>query len=154
MSADPDPTANLVGYVIGSACGMIVGTVLGRSRFLAQLLDPFVMAFYSLPKVALAPVFILWLGIGFSMKVVLTAAIVFFLVFLNTYTGVRNVSRELEAILRLMGARERHVLLKDPRDCRGASGPHVGEFLVELVHEEGDNRPIRPRHSSQKTAPI
>ena len=101
-----------LGYVIGSACGMFVGTLLGRSRFLAELLDPFVMAFYSLPKVALAPVFILWLGIGFSMKVVLTAAIVFFLVFLNTYTGVRNVSRELEAILRLMGARERHVLFK------------------------------------------
>jgi NitT/TauT family transport system permease protein len=101
-----------LGYVIGSACGMVVGTLLGRSRFLAQLLDPFVMAFYSLPKVALAPVFILWLGIGMSMKVVLTAAIVFFLVFLNTYTGVRNVSRELEAILRLMGARERHVLFK------------------------------------------
>lgn len=101
-----------LGYIIGSACGMVVGTLLGRSRLLAQLLDPFVTAFYSLPKVALAPLFILWLGIGMSMKIVLTASIVFFLVFLNTYTGVRNVSRELEAILRLMGARERHVLFK------------------------------------------
>src|SRR5690606_14130752 len=63
-------------------------------------------------KVALAPLFILWIGIGMDMKIVLTAAIVFFLVFLNTYTGVRNVSRELVAILYLMGAGERHVLTK------------------------------------------
>src|SRR3546814_7195594 len=75
-------------------------------------LDPFIMAFYSLPKGALAPLFILWIGIGMDMKIVLTAAIVFFLVFLNTYTGVRNVSRELIAILNLMGANEPQVLTK------------------------------------------
>jgi len=100
------------GFAIGGALGMLVGTALGRSQSLADLLDPFIMAFYSLPKVALAPLFILWLGIGLEMKIALTAAIVFFLVFLNTYTGVRNVSRELESILYLMGANERHVLTK------------------------------------------
>lgn len=105
-------TEAFLGFVIGGAIGMAVGLLLGRSQFLAQLLDPFIMAFYSLPKVALAPLFILWIGIGMKMKIVLTAAIVFFLVFLNTYTGVRNVSRELIAILNLMGARERHVLTK------------------------------------------
>ena len=101
-----------LGFAIGGVLGMAVGTALGRSQLLADLLDPFIMAFYSLPKVALAPLFILWLGIGLEMKVALTAAIVFFLVFLNTYTGVRNVSRELESILRLMGAGERDVLKK------------------------------------------
>lgn len=101
-----------LGFLIGGLLGMIVGTALGRSHTLAELLDPFIMAFYSLPKVALAPLFILWLGIGLEMKVALTAAIVFFLVFLNTYTGVRNVSRELESILYLMGANERAVLFK------------------------------------------
>src|SRR5690606_8570383 len=68
--------------------------------------------FYSLPKVALAPLFIVWFGIGLEMKVILTAAIVFFIVFLNTFTGVREVSAELVAILRLMGAKERHLLTK------------------------------------------
>lgn len=102
----------ILGFVIGGVLGMAVGIAFGRSRKLAQLLDPFIMTFYSLPKVALAPLFILWLGIGLEMKVALTAAIVFFLVFLNTYTGVRNVSRELESILYLMGARERDVLVK------------------------------------------
>lgn len=70
------------------------------------------MMFYSLPKVALAPLFVLWFGIWIDMKILLTATIVFFLVFLNTYTGVRAVSREQIAVLRLMGANERHVLFK------------------------------------------
>src|SRR3546814_9113120 len=68
-----------LGFLIGGTIGMIVGVVLGRAKFLADLLDPFIMAFYSLPKVALAPLFILWIGIGMDMKIVLTAAIVFFL---------------------------------------------------------------------------
>ncbi len=100
------------GFLAGSLAGMTVGIVLGRARLLADIVDPFLMAFYSLPKVALAPLFVLWFGIGMDMKIVLTGTVVFFLVFLNTYTGVRNVSRELVAILSLMGARERHVLLK------------------------------------------
>jgi NitT/TauT family transport system permease protein len=101
-----------LGFLIGSACGLILAILLGRSRLLSDVLNPFVMAFYSLPKVALAPLFILWVGIGFPMKVILTATIVFFLVFLNTYAGVRDVSRELVAIVKLMGATESQVLRK------------------------------------------
>jgi len=100
------------GFIVGGTAGMTFGLLLGRSRFLADLFEPFIMAFYSLPKVALAPLFVLWLGIGIEMKIVLTAAVVFFLVFLNTYTGVRNVSRELVTILRLMGATEGQLLTK------------------------------------------
>ncbi|WP_420392220.1 ABC transporter permease [Acuticoccus sp.] len=102
----------LLGFLLGSALGMSVGIVLGRSQMLADVLDPFITMFYSLPKVALAPMFILWFGIGIDMKIYLTATIVFFLVFLNTYSGVRAVSREQIAILRLMGANERHILRK------------------------------------------
>jgi len=102
----------LMGFLLGATVGLAVGVLLGRSRVLAEVLDPFIMAFYSLPKVALAPLFILWIGIGMSMKVILTATIVFFLVFLNTYSGVRNVSQELVAIVKLMGATERHILSK------------------------------------------
>ncbi|MGE0117337.1 MAG: ABC transporter permease [Dongiaceae bacterium] len=102
----------LLGFLVGGTVGMSVGLILGRSTRLADVINPFITAFYSLPKLALAPLFILWFGIGFQMKVSLVATIVFFLVFLNTYTGVRDVSRELTAILRLMGARERHLLSK------------------------------------------
>ena len=102
----------VAGFVLGGLAGMVAGVVLARSRLLGRVLDPFILMFYSLPKVALAPLFVIWFGIGMEMKITLTATIVFFLVFLNTYTGVKNVSRELEAILRLMGAKEWHVLVK------------------------------------------
>ncbi|AJE49148.1 ABC transporter permease [Celeribacter indicus] len=101
-----------LGFLLGAAVGIAVGLLLGRAKRLAEVLDPFIMAFYSLPKLALAPLFILWFGIGLEMKIVLTATICFFLVFLNTYTGVRSVSREMIAILKLMGAKEGHVVTK------------------------------------------
>lgn len=105
-------TEAFLGFLIGGTAGMAFGVLLGRRQLLAEFLDPMIMAFYSMPKLALAPLFIIWLGIDMTMKVVLTAVIVFFLVFLNTYSGVKSVSRELESILYLMGASERHVLLK------------------------------------------
>ena len=102
----------LTGFLVGGTVGMTVGLILGRATRLSEVINPFITAFYSIPKLALAPLFILWFGIGFDMKVALIATIVFFLVFLNTYTGVRDVSRELMAILRLMGAGEKHLLTK------------------------------------------
>lgn len=101
----------VTGFILGGTVGAVLGLILGRSRFLAEALDPFITAFYSLPKVALAPMFILWFGIGFEMRVLFTAVIVLFLVFLSTYTGVRNVSRELMTVFRLMGANEKHLML-------------------------------------------
>lgn len=102
----------VAGFLLGGFTGTVAGIVLGRARRLGEILEPFLIVFYSLPKVALAPLFVLWFGIGIDMKIILTATIVFFLVFLNTYTGVRNVSTELITILRLMGASERHLITK------------------------------------------
>jgi NitT/TauT family transport system permease protein len=102
----------LVGFFIGSLAGLAVGLVLGRATQVAKVLDPFLMAFYSMPKVALAPVFVLWFGVDTSMKIIFVAVVVFFLVFLNTYSGVRNVSRDQLTILRLMGANEADLMLK------------------------------------------
>jgi len=102
----------LAGFLAGAAVGIAVGLVLGRNEWLARLLDPILIAANSLPKVALAPLFIMWFGIGIGMKIILTATIVFFLVFINTYNGVRNVDPQLVEILRLMGANERHLITK------------------------------------------
>jgi NitT/TauT family transport system permease protein len=102
----------LAGFALGAAVGMAAGLALGRWQRLAEVLDPFLMGFYSVPKIALAPLFILWFGVGTEMKVLFVAMIVFLLVFLNTYTGVRNVSREQIAILRLMRASEAQILRK------------------------------------------
>ncbi|WP_454689145.1 ABC transporter permease [Achromobacter aloeverae] len=94
----------LLGFGIGTLAGGLVGFLLGWYRGLAELLDPFVVALYSLPKVALAPLFILWFGIGMESKIALTVVIVFFLVLFNAYAGVRSANRELIDIVRLMGA--------------------------------------------------
>lgn len=99
-----------LGFVIGTAVGGLTGFIFGWFEKVADLLDPFIIAIYSLPKVALAPLFILWFGIGIETKIILTATIVFFLVFYNTYAGVRDVSRELVDIVRLMGAGTLQVL--------------------------------------------
>lgn len=96
--------AVVLGYIAGSLAGIVVGFVFGNWATIAVVLDPFITAFYSLPKVALAPLFVLWFGIGLTSKVVLTAVIVFFLVFYNSYAGVRAVDRELVDVVRLMGA--------------------------------------------------
>lgn len=101
---------SVVGFICGTVAGGIVGFIFGWFRRVADILDPFIIAIYSLPKVALAPLFIIWFGIGFEMKVMLTSIIVFFLVFFNTYSGVRETSRELIDIVRLMGARMSQVL--------------------------------------------
>jgi NitT/TauT family transport system permease protein len=101
-----------LGFLLGGSLGFVVGILLGRSQLLADVLSPFLQAFYSLPKAALAPLFILWFGIGISMKVILAASIVFFIVFLNTFTAAREVSPELVAIVRLMRASGRDVLTK------------------------------------------
>lgn len=98
------------GFLLGSAAGVVVGLVLGRARLLADVLDPFLLGLYSLPKVALAPLFVMWFGIDVGMKVIFAAVVVFFLVFLSTYSGVRSVSRELITIFRLMGATELQVV--------------------------------------------
>ena len=89
-----------------------MGLSLGRSKLLADIFRPFIVAFNALPKIALAPLFILWFGIGLQMKVILASVIVFFLVFYNTYTGASNVEKEIIEIVRTMGGTRRHILLK------------------------------------------
>ena len=92
------------GFMIGSLTGFTVGFVLGRSPLLARLLDPFITAIYCMPKIALAPLLIMWFGIGLSSKVAMAALIVFFLVFLNTFAGVRDVQAVHLQAVRIMGA--------------------------------------------------
>ncbi len=66
---------------------------LGVSPFTSRLLNPYLSALNALPKVALAPLFVLWFGLGIESKIALAAVLVLFLVFLNTYAGVRRSTR-------------------------------------------------------------
>lgn len=100
------------GFLLGAAAGAVVGYLLASWDLVYQVFEPFMLALYSIPKVALAPLFIVWFGIGMDMKVLLAAATVFFLVFLNTAAGVREVDRGLIDAVRLMGGGRKEVLLK------------------------------------------
>src|SRR5580658_5031679 len=99
----------VLGYTIGVAGGVIGGYALGRSPRLAAIFEPYVMAFYGVPKIALAPLFIIWFGIGVWSKVALASIMVFFLVFYNVFSGVRSVDRELVNLTLVMGANQRQL---------------------------------------------
>ena len=99
----------VLGYVIGVGAGIVGGYALGRSPRLSAIFEPYVMAFYGVPKIALAPLFIIWFGIGMWSKVALAAIMVFFLVFYNVYSGVKSVDRELVNLAKVMGANERQL---------------------------------------------
>lgn len=104
--------ATVAGFVIGAVLGLALGIWLGLSPFVNRLLDPYLSALNALPKVALAPLFVLWFGIGIESKIALAAILVLFLVFLNTYTGVRQVDQDLVDAARLMKATRLQVLTK------------------------------------------
>lgn len=102
----------LCGFLIGASAAAVLGFVMGRLSAVAAILEPLVQALYSLPRLALAPLFIVWFGIGLQMKIVLTAVIVFFLVFWNTYAGVKEVDSDLIDVVKVMGGNRRHILTK------------------------------------------
>jgi NitT/TauT family transport system permease protein len=103
------------GYAIGAAAGIACGYGLGRAPRLAGVIEPYLMAFYGIPKIALAPLLIIWFGIGVGSKIALAATMVFFLLFYTVFAAVRTTDRELVNLALVMGAREsqlgRHVYL-------------------------------------------
>jgi NitT/TauT family transport system permease protein len=92
------------GFLVGATTGVLFALVVGSSDTLHRTVDPFVTAIYGVPKVALAPLFIMWFGIGLAPKIVLAAISVFFLVFFSTLRGVREVDHKMVDALRTMGA--------------------------------------------------
>ncbi|MGE0746265.1 MAG: ABC transporter permease [Rhodospirillales bacterium] len=94
------------GFALGGGLGVALPFLLRRSPRLTAALDPFVTVAMGVPKLALAPLLILWFGIGIFSKIVFVAALVFFLLFFNTLAGVRSVSPPLVATARVMGAGE------------------------------------------------
>lgn len=101
-----------VGFAIGLPLGIVVGLMLGASSFAARVWQPFIVLVYSIPLLALAPLFILWFGVALMPKIVLVSVSVFFFIFFNTYTGARELDHELVASLRVMGATWREVFWK------------------------------------------
>lgn len=92
------------GFLIGATAGVLLALLVGSSDILRRTVDPFVTAVYGVPKVALAPLFIMWFGIGLAPKIVLAAVSVYFLVFFSTLSGIGQVDRKMVDALRIMGA--------------------------------------------------
>lgn len=92
------------GLLIGGPAGVLIGLGLGRSRIAAGLFSPVLVALNSVPFVALAPLLIMWFGLGMMPKIVLVALVAFFIMFFNAYSGVVAVDRDFIDALRLMGA--------------------------------------------------
>jgi NitT/TauT family transport system permease protein len=102
--------ATAIGFAIGAGAGFVLGLLFGRYKLVADIFDPYITAIYSLPKIALAPLFIIWFGIGIESKIAVSASIVFFVVFLNTYAGTRDVNPLHLHTTRIMGASQAEIL--------------------------------------------
>ena len=83
-----------IGFPIGAIAGIGLGYAFGRSRVLADIFEPIIIALNGIPRTALAPLFIVWLGIGVWSKVGVVFLLTFFLNFFNTYTGMRQMDQE------------------------------------------------------------
>jgi NitT/TauT family transport system permease protein len=102
-------------FLLGAASGAVAGFALARVPLAGALLDPYIRVLNALPRVVLAPIFLLWFGLGIWSKVALGVTVVFFIVFYNTHRGVKEVDPVLVNNARMLGASEwqlaRHVLI-------------------------------------------
>jgi NitT/TauT family transport system permease protein len=97
-------------FVIGSILGLAVGLWLGLSPTASALLDPYITAMNAMPRVVLAPIFMVWFGLGIWSKVALGVTLVFFIVFFNVYQGVKEVSPVVLNNTVMLGANRRQLL--------------------------------------------
>ena len=99
----------LLAFAIGAGAGIVIGFWLARHPLLSAVFDPYIKMLNALPRVVLAPIFLLWLGLGIWSKVALGVTLVFFIVFFNVYQGVKEVSPAILANARMLGMNERQL---------------------------------------------
>ena len=141
--------ATLLGFTGGTLLGLVVGFVLARSAALGAIFEPLLALLNGMPRVVLAPLMILWFGLGLASKVALSVLVVFLIVFYAVYGGIREVDRNLIANARILGANERqltwHVLIPSALTWIFASlRVSVGFALVGAVVAEylGSNQGV------------
>src|ERR1051326_6890840 len=100
----------LLAFVIGTVLGLVMGLWLALSATAAAILDPYLKALNSLPRLILAPIFGMWFGLDMGSKIALGVTLVFFIVFFNVCQGVREVSLTVLANARVLGASDRQLL--------------------------------------------
>ncbi len=100
----------LVGLLLGLVFGMATGLLSAISRRVGDAIEPILVAFNSMPRIAIAPLFLIWFGFGAESKIALTAMVVFFIIFFNVFSGVRAVEPALVNSIRTMGGTNRDVI--------------------------------------------
>jgi NitT/TauT family transport system permease protein len=100
----------LLAFGIGSVMGLAAGLWLALQPMASALLEPYIKALNSMPRIILAPIFAVWFGLGIASKVALGVTLVFFIVFFNVYQGVKEVSPVVLANARMLGASRRQLL--------------------------------------------
>lgn len=96
---------SLLGFFSGAIAGVVAGIALGRNRMLADIFSVYIKVINSIPRVVLAPIFIMIFGLGLTSKVALSFVMVFFVVFSNAFQGVREADRNLLANAQILGAK-------------------------------------------------
>jgi NitT/TauT family transport system permease protein len=100
----------MAAFVIGIASGVAAGLVLARVDLLAAVFDPYIRVLNALPRVILAPILIIWFGLGMASKIALGVTLVFFVVFFNTFQGVREVNPVILNNARMLQASNRQLM--------------------------------------------
>jgi NitT/TauT family transport system permease protein len=102
----------VIGFIIASLAGILIGLVIARTETVANALNPWVSGIYATPVVAIAPLFILWFGIGIWSKVAVVVSLVVFPVIINTEVGIRSADKQLIEMVRAFGATPAQVFWK------------------------------------------
>jgi NitT/TauT family transport system permease protein len=97
-------TEVLLGFVLGSISGLVLGTIISQIRIVEATFSMFLVAIQSLPKIALAPIIVLWFGFGLTSKVVIICLLTFFPLLVNSMVGFKSVERERLELMRAVGA--------------------------------------------------
>ena len=100
------------GFAIAALAGVSLGVLMGISRLAARVADPWIAALYPLPKIALIPLLLIWLGTGEAYKIVISAVTAFFPIVISSYAGIREVDRGLMKAAEDLGASRSQVQLR------------------------------------------
>lgn len=102
--------AMFLGYLLGVTLGIISGVFFGLVYSAYRVVEPLVLVIYSIPTIAIGPLVIIWFGLGMTPKIILAAFFVYFVMFMNTVTGIRNINTQLIDIARVMGGSRRQII--------------------------------------------
>jgi NitT/TauT family transport system permease protein len=102
----------VIGFSIGAVLGMVMGYILAKVEILEKALSPYILIFQTAPKISLAPLFVLWFGLGITSKVVLIALVTLFPVMINMILGVRSTNRNYYYLLKVLKANKFQIMTK------------------------------------------